>query len=84
MEVLIKRLKQSTNAVVFTGAGVSTLCGIPDFRGPEGLYRQPDAERIFDIEWFERDPAIYYRGCRKLVYGLHKYQPGPVHHAVAR
>lgn len=84
MERLINRLRASTNTVVFTGAGVSTLCGIPDFRGPEGLYRQPDAERIFDIEWFERDPAVYYRGCRELVYGLRRYQPGPVHLAVAR
>jgi NAD-dependent deacetylase len=84
MERLIKRLRASTNTVVFTGAGVSTLCGIPDFRGPQGLYRQPDAERIFDIDWFERDPAIYYRGCRELVYGLRRYEPGPVHQAVVR
>ena len=65
-----------------TGAGISTLCGIPDFRGPQGLYKQKDAERIFDIDWFDRDPSIYYRGCRELVYGLRNYAPGPVHKAL--
>ncbi|MDD6031605.1 MAG: RNA polymerase subunit sigma, partial [Kiritimatiellae bacterium] len=47
MTELIEALKSAKKVGVLTGAGVSTLCGIPDFRGPQGLYRQPDAERIF-------------------------------------
>jgi NAD-dependent deacetylase len=84
MNALIEKLKKARRVAVFTGAGVSTLCGIPDFRGPQGLYKQPDAERIFDIEWFRRDPSIYYTGCAELVYGLRRYAPGPVHEAVVR
>jgi NAD-dependent deacetylase len=83
MQALIEKLRGARRAAVFTGAGVSTLCGIPDFRGPNGLYKQPDAERIFDIEWFRRDPSIFYKGSQELIYGLKKFKPGPVHHAVA-
>ncbi len=82
MDKLIKALQSSSCTVALTGAGISTLCGIPDFRGPQGLYKQPDAERIFDIDWFDRDPSIYYKGAAELVYGLKNFQPGPVHHAL--
>lgn len=82
MNTLIEALKKSRCTAALTGAGISTLCGIPDFRGPQGLYKQKDAERIFDIDWFDRDPSIYYRGCRELVYGLKNFKPGPVHKAL--
>lgn len=82
MEMLVAALRGARRAGCLTGAGVSTLCGIPDFRGPQGLYRQKDAERIFDIDWFDRDPSIYYRGCAELVYGLDRFEPGPVHKAL--
>ena len=82
MQKLLQALQESTCTVAMTGAGVSTLCGIPDFRGPQGLYRQPDAERIFDIDWFDRDPRIYYKGAAELVYGLKRFEPGPVHRAL--
>ena len=83
MKRLVEALKGAKCVGCLTGAGVSTLCGIPDFRGPQGLYRQPDAEKIFDIEWFDRDPSVYYKGCADLVYGLDKFEPGPVHKALA-
>ena len=82
MKKLIESIKAAKHVGCLTGAGVSTLCGIPDFRGPQGLYKQKDAERIFDIDWFDRDPSIYYNGCAELVYGLDKFQPGPVHKAL--
>ena len=66
----VRELLSAHSVGVLTGAGVSTLCGIPDFRGPQGLYRQKDAEKIFDIDWFDRDPSIYYRGSRELVYSV--------------
>ncbi|MBQ4440351.1 MAG: NAD-dependent deacetylase [Kiritimatiellae bacterium] len=84
MQRLLKAVAEAKSVVALTGAGVSTLSGIPDFRGPQGLYKNPDAGRIFDIDWFDRDPSVYYRGCRELVYGLKKFTPGPVHLALKK
>jgi len=40
IHTLVQRLKESRYVLVFTGAGISTGSGIPDFRGPKGLWKR--------------------------------------------
>lgn len=49
----------SRRIVALTGAGISTESGIPDFRGPNGLWtKNPRAEKLSDIRYYMADPEV--------------------------
>ena len=52
-------VSSSARIVALTGAGISTESGIPDFRGPHGVWtRDPKAERLSNIHYYMSDPEV--------------------------
>jgi len=77
-------LFESRYAVVFTGAGISTASGIPDFRSPEsGLWTRVDPFKVASIIGFRRDPKAFYDWLYPLAQVTCEAQPNPAHYALA-
>ena len=90
MEEKILKLKrwieESNRIVVFTGAGVSTESGIPDFRSVDGLYSQKFAyppETIISHSFYERNPEYFFRFYREKMLPL-GFEPNISHNTFAR
>ena len=59
IETIAHWARTSTRIVALTGAGISTESGIPDFRGPQGVWtRNPKAERLSNIHFYMSDPEV--------------------------
>jgi NAD-dependent deacetylase len=59
VEQVRRWVSTSTRIVALTGAGISTESGIPDFRGPQGLWtKNPKAERLSNIHHYMSDPEV--------------------------
>jgi len=85
IEKLAELIAESERLVVFTGAGISTESGIPDFRGPDGLWTKVDPED-FTYQKFVGDLE-----SRKRIWRMHETtgfrfddaEPNAAHYAIA-
>lgn len=63
IESAIAVLRPAAKILVFTGAGISTESGIPDFRGPDGLWSKVDPDD-FHIDRYRSSPELRMRGWK--------------------
>ena len=77
-------LERARRVVVLTGAGISTDSGIPDFRGPQGLWtKNPEAEKMATLQAYVADPDLRRRSWQnRLISPLWNSEPNPGHVAL--
>src|SRR5262249_59787826 len=77
-------IHKANRIVAFSGAGISTEAGIPDFRGKGGLWEDQKLMELMSAGGFRRDPVAFYRASLQTLPHIHPAQPTAAHRLVAR
>ncbi len=85
MQAAAKLIKAAERTAVFTGAGISTESGVPDFRSSTGLYSQnADAMTLLSLSTFHTHPAKFYRFFREAFLRHLDVEPNRAHEVLTR
>ncbi len=84
LEEIADWLRDARRVVALTGAGISTESGIPDFRGPNGIWtKDPAAEKTATLQYYMGDPEVRRRAWQnRLKSEMWSAQPNAAHHAL--
>lgn len=84
IETVREWIREAGSVAALTGAGISTDSGIPDFRGPKGLWtKDPTAEKMATLEAYVSDPDVRKRSWKwRLETQQNKREPNDGHHAL--
>ncbi len=84
VEIAKALVRDARRVVVLTGAGVSTGSGIPDFRGPQGVWtKDPAAERLSTLRAYMDDPEVRRRAWQGRLHSpVWTANPSPGHLAL--
>lgn len=76
--------KEAQYATAFTGAGISTASGIPDFRSPHsGMWNDVDPMAVASIYGFRNNPEAFYNWVRPITQLTIGAEPNPAHYVLA-
>jgi NAD-dependent deacetylase len=82
VERIAEMILESKKVVALTGAGISTESGIPDFRGPQGLWKQVDP-RTSTIQFFRQFPDVFWQFMVDRLGSIVRAEPNRAHYALA-
>lgn len=80
---MINMMRETSNIVVLTGAGISQESGIPTFRGEGGLWKKFRAEELATPQAFKKDPALVWEWYKFRQDKVSECKPNPGHHIIS-
>src|SRR5215212_5653903 len=88
LDTIAHWIRSADAIVILTGAGISTESGIPDFRGPQGVWtKNPAAEKTATLQYYVGDPEVRKQAWKNRVEGtgaaFWSAEPNAGHRALA-